>query len=252
MLKILRAEFVRMSMDFKPYAAMLLLIAIYMISGRYNYWQDIFTILTNDELYFAAPALLGLISATSFADDMRSGYYRPLCLRYGASKYVHAKAAYIMLAPFCAALLAHVVSFLAMMIGGVPLQPDYSDFDIIITSRYLGWALKYGAWWPYMLGGGICLGAASCLLISIAVYASVYISSRMFIWALPVILNLVCMISASYFYVPHQYNINMLIRGRTDELEPCPTLYMLALLVLPTVLIMWAFVRAAKRRVLDA
>ena len=66
MLKILRAEFVRMSMDFKPYAAMLLLIAIYMISGRYNYWQDIFTILTNDELYFAAPALLGLISATSF------------------------------------------------------------------------------------------------------------------------------------------------------------------------------------------
>ena len=115
-----------------------------------------------------------------------------------------------MLAPFCAALLAHVVSFLAMMIGGVPLQPDYSDFDIIITSRYLGWALKYGSWWPYMLGGGICLGAASCLLISIAAYASVYISSRMFIWALPVILNLVCMISASYFYVPHQYNINML------------------------------------------
>ena len=42
------------------------------------------------------------------------------------------------------------------------------------------------------------------------------------------------------------------LRGRTDELEPCPTLYMLALLVLPTVLIMWAFVRAAKRRVLDA
>lgn len=150
------------------------------------------------------------------------------------------------------ALFCHIAAFLTMIIGGVPLLSELTDSSFITDSRYLGWALEYGAWWPYMLGGAICLGAASCLLIAIAAYASVYIPSRMFIWALPVILNLVCMISASYLRVPNYLNINMLIRGRVAGLEPCPTLYILALLVLPTLLIMWAFVRAAKRSVLNA
>ena len=75
MLKILREEFVRMSMDFKLYVASLLIIIIYLARGRYEFWQDMVIVLSNnDELYFAAPALLGLISAASFADDMRSGY----------------------------------------------------------------------------------------------------------------------------------------------------------------------------------
>ena len=253
MLKILREEFVRMSMDFKLYVASLLIIIIYLARGRYEFWQDMVIVLSNnDELYFAAPALLGLISAASFADDMRSGYYRPLCMRYGVSKYVCAKAVYIMLAPFCMALFCHIAAFLTMIIGGVPLLSELTDSSFITDSRYLGWALEYGAWWPYMLGGAICLGAASCLLIAVAAYASVYIPSRMFIWVLPVILNLVCMISTSYLRVPNYLNINMLIRGRVAGLEPCPTLYILALLVLPTFLIMWAFVRAAKRRVLNA
>ena len=253
MLKILREEFVRMSMDFKLYVTILLIIIIYLARGRYEFWQAIFLVLgDNDELYFAAPTLLGLISVASFAGDMHSGYYRPLCMRYGVSKYVYAKAIYIMLAPFCIALLCHVIAFLAMAIGGVPLYSDSTEYDIITNSRYLGWALECGTWWPYMLGGAICLGAGSCLLISIAAYASVYIPSRMFIWALPVILNLFCMILASQLRVPNYLNINMLIRGRVAGLEPCPTLYILALLVLPTLLIMWAFVRAAKRRVLNA
>ena len=245
MLKILREEFVRMSVDFKLYAAALLIILIYINHGRYEHWQAIdYVISYNDELYFIAPALLGLISASSFADDMHSGYYRQLCLRYGVKKYVRAKAVFIMLAPFCVALLCHIAFFTSTVFSGVPLQDDYAD--IIERNYFLGWALNYGMWWPYMLGGGICLGVGSCLFIAIAAYVSVYTTSRIFIWALPVIIHLFCMISASYIRIPDRYNINMLIRGRTTGPE------ILLLMVLPTILIMWAFVRAAKRRVLDA
>ena len=42
MLKILREEFVRMSMDFKLYVTILLIIIIYLARGRYEFWQAIF------------------------------------------------------------------------------------------------------------------------------------------------------------------------------------------------------------------
>lgn len=250
-LKILRTEIVRMLYSMNTYIAMALIVLIYVMNGKTYHWQDINAVLyLNDELYFAAPTLLGIISASSFADDMQSGYYRPLCLRYGVNAYVRAKALSIILMPLLAALVCHVAVFMGMILCNIELQEE--DIDIIQSSRYLGWALSYGQWWPYMLGGGLCLGMVSCLLISMAAYASVYISSHLFIWALPVILNMVCMISASYLRVPNRFNINRLIRGSIGGLEPCPTLWLLILLVLPAVLIMWAFVRAAKRRVLNA
>lgn len=254
MLRLLRAECTRMLSGATVYIVVVLLVALYILGGKTEFWQSMFCILSYaDELYFAAPALLGLISASTFADDMNSGYYRPLCLRYGVSAYVRAKAVSMMLMPFCVAIVCHVAAFVGMVAAGVPVYLiDSSEGSILESSRYLGWMLRYGQWWPYMLGGGICLGAGSCLLIAIAAYASVYMPSRLFIWALPVILNLTIMISASYLRVPNQFNINRIMRGRVAGLEPCPTLYIFALLVLPTALVMWAFVRAARRRVLNA
>lgn len=249
MWKILRTELLRACMDLKTYAAAVLIILIYIDKGRIEHWQHIYGVLiSNEELYFVAPSLLGLVSASSFADDLNSGYYRPMCLRYGVSAYVRAKAMYIMIAPLCLAMICHVAFFLSMVMRGVELHED----TLINDSQYLGWALNYGHWWPYMLGGGLCLGMASCLLISMAAYASVYIHSRLFIWVMPIMMNMVCFISTSYLRVSNIFNINRLMRGTVGGLDPCPTLWLLILLVLPTVLIMWAFVRAAKRRVLNA
>lgn len=190
--------------------------------------------------------------SSCFSEDFENSSYRYSIIRGNTRKYVLSKIITICLITTVTMILG-VLIFVVSLKFFVPWIPklqskNYSQYSFLISYGKFSWLLANNHFILYYTCLALCMGLYASMLSLISAWVSLYISNKMLVLTIPVIVFYIIDILSKIF---HSFVINdiFIYQGYTISNTAATFIIIVLITILVTTLIYFAMLHKVKRRI---